>query len=447
MVEKRGIKIIGGLMIIFALLINPFFMKIFVENLINPIVNTNFNIFENNLIIFITLFFELFLILMGLIFVFRYNWIIKKKETIKNIVLFIVAFILFLIFLEFINFLIIINRDAYYVWPSNLNKTFYPDSNVIYGAYNSSHFTTNSLGYRGMELIKNKSEEYRILVIGGSTTECVFLDDSETWPYLLEKNLNKTFDGKKVIVMNVGKSGHDTRDHILQLTYLADEYNPDLVVMLIGVNDLIFTIRYGEDWKPLDSDYSRAFSYSPIYSLRESLSYKSFKVFWGFIMGEKPIDPTNYVQKREIRANAPEIDKMPNITRGLDYYELNINKLINISKEKNVPLLLMTQPSLWKKNISNTEENSFVDDWVVPEGHYSTPVMTEVMDQYNLRLLEVCSKNLDIFCLDLASNISKDLNNFFDEVHHTENGAKSISKQISQFIQQNIRDFNKSLYD
>src|SRR6476469_7808041 len=45
-------------------------------------------------------------------------------------------------------------------------------------------FSTNRWGLRGEEPPRDWKSHYTILTIGGSTTQCFFLDDHKTWPAL-----------------------------------------------------------------------------------------------------------------------------------------------------------------------------------------------------------------------------------------------------------------------
>jgi len=86
------------------------------------------------------------------------------------------------------------------------------------------------------------------LAVGGSTVECLYLDDEESWPRLLMNELDETKDGRRVITMNIGKSGHGIRNNILELKYLPDYYEPDLIVVMAGANDVLFRLSRKDSW-------------------------------------------------------------------------------------------------------------------------------------------------------------------------------------------------------
>lgn len=65
-------------------------------------------------------------------------------------------------------------------------------STVLPGISEAGGFHTNSEGIRGDEFASE--QKYRILAVGGSTTECLYLDDKEAWPYLLQTKISQSKD-------------------------------------------------------------------------------------------------------------------------------------------------------------------------------------------------------------------------------------------------------------
>ena len=86
------------------------------------------------------------------------------------------------------------------------------------GVSGPAQFTINDWGVRGPDF--GSEGEYRILAVGGSTTECAVLDEGETWTSLLQAGLAERFPDRRFWVGNVGRSGHSTRDHRLQVEAL-----------------------------------------------------------------------------------------------------------------------------------------------------------------------------------------------------------------------------------
>ena len=81
-----------------------------------------------------------------------------------------------------------------------IDSQFQPNQHYVFhcekelsGVQDSARFTTNNYGYRGEELIEPKPEdEFRIFMVGGSTTECLFLDDTLAVTYHLQNKLKRS---------------------------------------------------------------------------------------------------------------------------------------------------------------------------------------------------------------------------------------------------------------
>jgi lysophospholipase L1-like esterase len=115
------------------------------------------------------------------------------------------------------------------------------------GVSKEARFRVNSQGLRGDELTPDK--DLIVLAVGGSTTECVFLDQDETWPALVQRRLMA--NGYKAWVGNAGLSGRTTRENVVQLRQLLLQFpTTRVVVLLIGANDLLSRLSLGNLYRP-----------------------------------------------------------------------------------------------------------------------------------------------------------------------------------------------------
>jgi len=98
------------------------------------------------------------------------------------------------------------------------------------------HLVTNSLGFKSPEPIMPKpGGEYRILCIGGSTTE-QGLSNEATYPALVERYLSES-GYRNVRAYNFGLASYSSRDSLLRFReYLT--YEPDLILVMHGVNEV-----------------------------------------------------------------------------------------------------------------------------------------------------------------------------------------------------------------
>lgn len=92
----------------------------------------------------------------------------------------------------------------------------------------------NAFGHRGQTYIgQKKSEEVRILVLGDSFTEGVHVSENDLFSRVLER-LRKEFQ-----VINAGVGGYSTVQEFLYLQSQGIGFQPDLVVLMVFVNDLV----------------------------------------------------------------------------------------------------------------------------------------------------------------------------------------------------------------
>ena len=105
--------------------------------------------------------------------------------------------------------------------------------------------------YRGKVYDRAKSKAFRIVCLGGSTTYGHNLRPESAWPAVTERLLRER--GYDVEVINAGMpwyaTAHSLANYVLQMRY----YEPDVVVVMHGVNDLCRSFpKFGEPDPELD---------------------------------------------------------------------------------------------------------------------------------------------------------------------------------------------------
>ncbi|MDB3951337.1 arylesterase, partial [Gammaproteobacteria bacterium] len=79
------------------------------------------------------------------------------------------------------------------------------------------------------------NEKYITVVLGDSLSAGYGVKIGESWPSILESNLNKS--GINMSIVNAGISGDTTSGGLYRLPKLLQEYQPDLVILELGGND------------------------------------------------------------------------------------------------------------------------------------------------------------------------------------------------------------------
>lgn len=348
----------------------------------------------------------------------------------------------------------------YYLWPPYLKQVFKPLQDVMPGISGDSRFEINSQGIRGDEL--TSAHTYRILALGGSTTECLYLDQSETWPQLLQDALNQRASGHKVWVGNGGVSGRTTRHHLIAIRYLPlTRLKIDAIVLLVGGNDFLTRLSQDEAYdaqvlaRPEAEERLLHEALSGGSGLRHNLPLPERMAIWQLLKqarDQRIVRPDYawqqahvqdeagkiYLTWREHRQHAAAIrDQLPDLSAGITEYESNVGKIIDAAERKSIRVILMTQPTMWRTDLPESLRRLLwlggVGDFAAETGnpYYSVEALEKGMSLYNQALLKVCRERA-VECVDLASALKKDTTVFYDDLHFNESGALQVSRVLAQ---------------
>lgn len=352
--------------------------------------------------------------------------------------------------------------EEYYVYRPGTKTISTPIPGVMPGIQGKTVFQINSSGVRGDAF--SDDQQYRILAIGGSTTECFYLDADETWPYLLQEFLSRKWQ-RQVWVGNVGRSGHNSRYHLVQVEKLLEQYpRIDAVLILVGVNDfhqhLAVDIHYSP-FPPYDSlktglyhmllrkafavhppqfdpnlpFYQRTEIWSRLRRIKYLLTNQVFRMDKGGMI---------YVNWRKYRKQAIGIrNSLVDLTPRLTEYARNLRTMARLAKERGARIVFLTQPTIWRKDLSPEERDLIwmggVGRYYAESGHeyYSVEALTDGMKMFNDTLREVCIQN-NIEYVDLAAVIPKDTTAFYDDCHFNESGARMVALEISDYYGESL---------
>lgn len=366
----------------------------------------------------------------------------------------------------------LISPDQYFISPPGMRAVFRPSPEIMPGVEGESQFSINEHGLRGDPFLPDQT--YRILAVGGSATECLFLDNKKAWPYLLQEFLNaKAESGKRFWVGNAGRSGFNTRNHIVQVTQLTGQYpRVDALLILVGVNDVLYRLQADKHYRSFpgveglsSSEYqalmassfsvlpSGSFQY-PLYIPTE-LSSRLHAVKRRFFNSPNPAliqDDAGkiYIEWRKNRRSAAFLrTSLPDLSTALEEYARNINRIIDYANTKQMKVIFVTQPAMWRSDLTKEEENLLwmggVGDYQTELGHeyYSSAALAEALNVYNTTLLTTC-RNRNILCIDLANQLPMNTSVFYDDVHFNESGSGQVARIIGAEL---LRDFavNNSL--
>ena len=321
-------------------------------------------------------------------------------------------------------------------FPPNFNFLTEPEPGLP-GVHGRNLFSTNNAGFRGDYLATPKPKnEFRIFIIGGSTAECLYLDNSEALNSVLQKGLSEHApDGVTVKVYGAGKSGDASDDHVSMLVHRIVHLEPDLIVVFSGVNDLTRSIYHydylhyaggGSGPKlPLMKLVATEFQIPRrIFYLRARLFPTDRDVL------EKIASTTQYKEKVRLRESAPVSNERPRVDPGA--YARNLRTIAGVAGAHRIQLVFMTQQSTWN---SSVDPGVSKWHWMSYRGDvaYREDFMDEALESLNDQMRRLAAED-SIPLYDLAKSMPKSLEFFYDDVHFNERGAAAAGAELASLI-------------
>jgi lysophospholipase L1-like esterase len=305
------------------------------------------------------------------------------------------------------------------------------------GLKGPNHFTTNNLGFRGDYLtVPKPANEYRIFMVGGSTTECLYLDDRNAINRVVQNELNQQAAGKlSVKVYGAGKSGDASDDHCSMVIHRIAQLEPDVIVLFAGINDLTrsignydylhFVAEIPPTKIPLlrslasESQIARRFFY-----LWTNTSPSTRQVFQEIHLRSQ------YKEAARLCASLPVTDQQPRL--DLTAYANNLKSIVAVARAHGAQVVLMTQQTTW-----NDPANPHLKDWqwtICRSGQrYREDLMMKALEALNDQMRQV-AREYSLPLYDLARTMPKSREFFYDDVHFNDEGARVAGLQLATLI-------------
>lgn len=379
------------------------------------------------------------------------------RRAAPNVLVLAVSVALSLVAAELLLRVLLPAPTEYRALVPGLEATF--ETGYVTGVQGPSLYNVNSMGVRGREWGPDRGSEYRVLCLGGSATECLITDQRRVWTSLLEQRLGRRPDGGQSWVGNIGRSGLNTRHHVLQMRRLLGVYDPDAVVLLAGVNDLSSRLRQGDSGEPLSPQgpenqsalTRQAFAVHPgrfgsewaddpwlkrtrLWLLLRHVKYQVLK---------QPEDQDQeglYLRRwRALRAAGGRVARLPPLGPALDEHARNLREIVRLGRAHGASVLLVTQPALWRAGLTEDEKALL---WMGGVGefrsrpgavYFEPEALAGGLDAYNERMLEVC-RDLGAACLDLGAAVPRTTEYFWDDCHLTDKAQVLVADLVAEAL-------------
>ena len=201
-------------------------------------------------------------------------------------------------------------------------------------------------------LIPKPKDVYRIICLGGSTTEG---SGSYSYPDFLKEMLAKKYPERKIEIINAGKYFYSTQHAIIQYLFYLKELDPDLIIFFEAANDLITSFT------------TPPFSSSPF--------RKDYGHFYGALA--RIVYPTKYEEflsqffYADLRR--PKLKPMPFSDWKSQYsFRRNLETLIELTRREGIHLILSNQAyCISEKNDSDLHIVGYLMAFLVDNEHYA----------------------------------------------------------------------------
>jgi lysophospholipase L1-like esterase len=308
-------------------------------------------------------------------------------------------------------------------------------------------FTTNNMGFRGDPLVDPKPpNEFRVFMVGGSTTECFYLDDKDDIARVVQRELAAVAPEDTTIrVYNVGLSGAASDDHVATISQRLVHLEPDLIVVFCGINDLSRSIY--------NYDYRHYVEYRPAYrkpwfkrwpmqlQLVRRLAYFRRRIRQDAqrLQEERPL-VSNYAGLVGLQRSVPPTDALPRTDESS--YASNLRSIAGLATGHAFKLVFMTQQTTWNSTVDPAAKDRHWMRYRAGVRNNDTPEtgitfredsMDAAMERLNDTMRAV-STDARVPLYDLARTLPKSTEFFYDDCHFNTAGAARTGQDLAGFL-------------
>ena len=270
-----------------------------------------------------------------------------------------------------------------------------------------------------------------IAFLGGSTTECTYVDEDNRFPYLVGRLLERQTH-LRVNSYNAGRSGSNTLHCLNVLMNKVVSLKPDIVVLMENINDLAILMYEKTYW---NTNPSR----SPILEKLPNFKTVGQDLRQMFYLVRDLTFPNLAREMKKLCAFAPKSrDDEFQAVRGqkisIDHdllvreFTLNLQTFINICRARSILPVLMTQASRLTEH-PDPPIKKIMHQLEISQG-ITYGEFKQAFDRLNRTIREVGAHN-QVLVIDLAQEIPPVKENICDVAHFNDQGSRLVAARIA----------------
>lgn len=283
------------------------------------------------------------------------------------------------------------------------------------------------------DLQKDVSSPYDVMFFGGSTTECLYIDEGKRFPYLVGESLQRP-DGERIASANAGVSGINSLQSLFILLSKGLAVKPKVAVLMHNVNDLSTLINSKSYWETAPS---RAIVEAAPPLTKQESSFtawleSTFRLFSPNIarMTARVLSSRDNASREKDEWKAHRLTTPPTAEESLSAFRASLTSFVRICKAWDITPVLMTQ-------FNRLQE----DDTFVRKGFEEGASAASFSDYaaryraFNDAIRQVAAaEGCLLIDLDREVQPAKDL--LYDSVHLNQGGSEKVAQIVSQQLAQ-----------
>jgi len=270
---------------------------------------------------------------------------------------------------------------------------------------------------------KYADPDLSIVFLGGSTTECMFMEERNRFPYLVGVLLEKE-TGKRINSYNGGFSGNNSLHAIDLLVNKVIPLEPRVVVFMENINDLSTLLYRKTYWNennvraPIETLVKRKLLGKMLKELLIPNLNEAWRNFTTTVWGHED-DEFAQAHKQKVTVDRTAMARE---------FAMNLQMFVDICRDRGIIPVLMTQG-----NRITEKPDPVVAAYI---GQYSKDTgisyqdFKAAYDLFNDTIRQVGQKN-GVLVIDLARQVPPDKKHLYDLVHFDDAGSKLAAQLIA----------------
>jgi lysophospholipase L1-like esterase len=287
----------------------------------------------------------------------------------------------------------------------------------------------NALGFRGESYPEDFQRRLTVIAVGGSTTESFYISDGKTWPDLLAQSLKPRFQA--LWLNNAGLDGHSSWGHIVLVRDYIVDLRPDVVLLLVGVNDLFADGPNQYDRAAAGGLVSLLADYSEVVSTAVNL-LRARQTAKMTALGTIP-KPNDLRQFPQFVVNEAELQALlQDAQPALASFRQRLTDILGLLRQAGVQPVLITQPSLLGPVV---DADDGVDLGLIEVNMWGRKLNGQavwtLLEAYN-EVTRSVARQGNAGLIDLAAQMPKSRRYYYDFFHFNNDGSARVAEIVSQ---------------